>query len=702
MLSIRRLFSHITLVGVFFIALVLPVFAARADQASVSTENVTASLLSERESLMPGVTNWVVVHQKIRPGWHTYWLNPGDSGLATRLEWTLPAGFAAGDISWPAPHYFEVGGLANNGYTGDVGLLVPVSVPQGAAGSRARLAVKASWLVCETICVPEEVDLALDLPVGKQGQETAVAPEAAGVFHTARVSLPQPTAGAIFAIDGRKVAVSVPFPGEGSALAPDAKVRFFANLAGVVEPAGVQSSRIADGRLIIEMATPDAAVAPPVLDGVITIDGESRLAFAIAAPPGRIGASGATDLLGLLAALGLAFLGGLLLNLMPCVLPVLSIKALGLVGHGRDAHGKLRAQGLAYGAGILVTFALVGATVLALKAGGEAVGWGFQLQSPTVVGLLAYLLFVIGLSLAGALPSLGGGIAGVGQSLADRSGLAGSFFTGALAVLVATPCTAPFMGTALGYAFVASWPAAMATFLALGLGLAAPFVVLAFSPALVRHLPRPGAWMERLRQALAFPMFASAVWLVWVLARQAGPDAVLIVLAGAVLLAFAAWVLRAGQAGGHHAGRQMMTRGLALVSVVLALAIVQLPETRMAPAPAHTTGNWERFSPGGLKALCAAGRPIFVNVTAARCLTCIVNERVALSDPAVTMAFADRGVALVEADWTRRDPEITELLASFGRSGVPLYLVFPPGGGPPRVLPQMLTPSIVLNALAAP
>lgn len=702
MLVFKYRICRFILMAACIVGLGLPLSPASATSGSAKTENVTASLLSERTALMPGVTNWLLVHKKIREGWHTYWLNPGDSGLATKLEWTLPTGFSAGDVSWPAPHYFEVGGLGNHGYKGEVGLLVPVSVPQSAAGSTARIAVKANWLVCETICVPEEVDLAIDLPVGRQGQETAFDPDVAGPFHDARLSLPQPTAGAVFSLGAGKVSVSVPFPGNGSALPADAKVHFFASRAGVVETVGTQSSRVADGRLIIDMAAPQAAVAPPVLDGVITIDGDTRLALAIAAPPGRVGAAGSTDVLGVLAALGLAFLGGLLLNLMPCVLPVLSIKALGLVGHGRDAHGRLRAQGLAYGAGILVTFALVGATVLAIKAGGEAVGWGFQLQSPTVVGLLAYLLFVIGLSLAGALPSFGGGLTGAGQSLTERNGLAGAFFTGALAVLVATPCTAPFMGTALGYAFVTSWPVAMAIFLALGLGLAAPFVVLAFSPALVRHLPRPGPWMENLRQALAFPMFASAVWLVWVLGRQSGPDAVLIVLAGAVLLAFGAWVVRAGQAGGAHRGRMMMTRGLALVAVVLALAIVRLPETRMAPAPVHTTGNWERFSPSGLMALCAAGRPIFVNVTAAWCLTCLVNERVALSDPAVTMAFADRGVALVEADWTRRDPEITAFLASFGRSGVPLYLVFPPGGGPPRILPQVLTPSIVLNALAAP
>jgi thiol:disulfide interchange protein DsbD len=679
------------------LAMMLAPMQARA-AAQAATENVTATLLSEREALMPGTRNWVLVHQKIRPGWHTYWINPGDSGLPISLEWALPAGFSAGPIEWPAPHYFEVGGLANHGYGDEVGLLVALDVPEAAAGTEARVAVKADWLVCETICVPETVDLSITLPVGRKGQETPVSFDAMPLFAAARASLPTAVDGAAFAVSGRTLSLALPAP----ELAGEPKAHFFPLKAGVVEAAAPQSARVVDGRLVLDLAAP--ATAPDRIEGVVTVEGNPRRAFAVAATPGAVpapvsGASEGAGDLGLVRAIALAFLGGLLLNLMPCVLPVLSIKALALVGHDHDTPWKLRAHGLAYGAGVLATFAVVGGTVLALRAGGAAIGWGFQLQSPTVVAALAYLLFGVGLSLAGVLQVGAGRLAGIGQNLAGQSGLWGAFFTGALAVLVATPCTAPFMGAALGYAFVASAPAALGTFLALGIGLAAPFVILAFSPALVRLLPRPGLWMERLRQGLAFPMFGSAVWLVWVLGRQAGPDAVLAVLAGCVLIAFAAWALSEARAG-HGGVWVMLARTFAIVALVGALALARMPETAAAPAAAPSAA-WQPYDADRLAALRAEGRPVFVNATAAWCLTCLVNEKVALASAEVQAAFTENNVALVEADWTRQDPAITALLAAHGRSGVPLYLYFPPGGGAPIVLPQVLTPAIVVEAVSA-
>jgi thiol:disulfide interchange protein DsbD len=696
MATFLRFYPRGPALAALLVVLALALVPARARAAAeVATENVTATLLAEREALMPGTRNWLLVHQKIRPGWHTYWINPGDSGLPTSLEWRLPAGYAAGPIEWPAPHYFEVGGLANHGYADEVGLLVALDVPDEAVGTEARVAVTADWLVCETICVPETVDLSITLPVGRKGQETPISLDAMPLFAAARASLPAPVDDAAFAVSGRTLSLALPVPGLSGA--PQA--HFFALKAGTVEAAAPQSARLADGRLVLDLAAP--ASAPERLEGVVTVEGSPRRAFAISATPGPVPAGGpsaeAGDL-GVLRAIALAFLGGLLLNLMPCVLPVLSIKALALVGHNHDAPWKLRAHGLAYGAGVLATFAIVGGTVLALRAGGAAIGWGFQLQSPSVVAALAYLLFAVGLSLAGVLQVGAGRLAGIGQSLAGQSGLWGAFFTGALAVLVATPCTAPFMGAALAFAFVAPAPAALGTFLALGLGLAAPFVILTFSPALVRLLPRPGLWMERLRQGLAFPMFGSAVWLVWVLGRQAGPDAVLAVLAGCVLIAFAAWALAEARAG-HGGTWVLLARTFAIVALVGAFALARVPETVAAPAAAPSAA-WQPYDAGRLAALRAEGRPVFLNATAAWCLTCLVNEKVALASAEVRAAFADNNVALVEADWTRQDPAITALLAAHGRSGVPLYLYFPPGNGEPVVLPQVLTPAIVIEAIA--
>jgi thiol:disulfide interchange protein DsbD len=393
--------------------------------------------------------------------------------------------------------------------------------------------------------------------------------------------------------------------------------------------------------------------------------------------------------LGLLPALALALLGGLILNLMPCVFPVLSIKALALVNKGDH-----KAEGLAYTAGVLASFAVLAGVLIALRAGGQQVGWGFQFHSPVFVLVVAYLLFLVGLSLSG-LFEIGGSFTGVGSALAARQGLAGSFFTGVLAAVVATPCTAPFMGAGLAFALAQPAAVMLAVFLALGLGLALPFLVLAFWPAAQRWLPRPGAWMDRFKQALAFPMYAAVVWLLWVLAQQTGPDGVALALGGLVLITFGLWWR-------HSSGGSAVGTGAAMASVVLALGASAWIKPVAADVQGAGAASTEAYSAARLADLRAQNKPVFVNMTASWCISCLVNERVALSRPEVKEAFARSGVIYLKGDWTREDPAITAVLRAHGRSGVPLYLYYAPGAAAAQVLPQILTPGLVIEAISPP
>jgi thiol:disulfide interchange protein DsbD len=401
----------------------------------------------------------------------------------------------------------------------------------------------------------------------------------------------------------------------------------------------------------------------------------------------------------------LALAGGLVLNLMPCVLPVLSVKALSLIGHASRGAAVMRRHGLAYTLGVLVSFAIVAGALLSLRAAGEQIGWGFQLQSPAFVTVLAYVLFVMALSLSGVV-TLGGRVAGLGSHLAARPGYAGSFFTGGLAVVVATPCTAPFMASAIGFALTQPAPLALAVFEALGLGLALPYLALSLAPGWTRRLPRPGPWMERLQQFLAFPLYATVAWLVWVLSRQVGPTGLAAGLAGLVFLGLGAWLYESTRHSARSA--RLVVRTVAALCLIAALGLVALPGAPTAApggGPAERAGDlipWEPYTPDRLAALRARGVPVFLNVTADWCITCLVNERVALRSPEVAAGFADRGVAYLKADWTRRDPQITKMLGSFDRSGVPLYLLYPVSGAralPAQVLPQILTERVVLEAL---
>lgn len=708
--------------------------APPSDRAA--TDEVQVRLISDSTQVAPGQTLLLALEQKIAPHWHTYWKNPGDSGQPTSIEWKLPQGATASDILWPAPKRFDVGPITNYGYEDRVVLLTEIRLPQGLTpGSTATIGAEATWLVCREECIPQQATLSLSLPVGP----TAKPSLEHSALAAARAALPGPAPfAAVARLEGRDLIVSWPSTGAGGASAREVRQALFLPEAWgrIQHAAKPQLAR--DGqqwRLRMPVGDEPASAGKP-LDGLLLIDGQawavslpvsgsldagggtapantasttkSPAATTTTTPGAATGATGAVEAagLGLWAAMGLALIGGLILNLMPCVFPVLAIKALGFLHGNASTH---RRQGLAYTAGVLTAFAALGAVLLALRGAGTGVGWGFQFQSPLFVLLLAWLMFVLGLSLAGLL-SIGAGFAGVGQGLAEKPGLTGSFFTGVLATVVATPCTAPFMGAAMAYALAQPAVELMAVFLALGLGLALPYLALAWWPALQRRMPRPGPWMDLLKQALAFPMFAAAIWLVWVIAQQAGPMGVLVALAGMGLLALAAWIRTVSR---HATPRWRWTgAGAALAAVVAAAALVPTLGTVAGEDVAVRSGgsgstsgpsasaDHEPYSPERLAQLRAQGKPVFVNLTASWCITCLVNERVALSTDEVRQAFVREGVTYLKGDWTRQDPRITELLKQHDRSGVPLYLFYPAGmGSDAQVLPQLLTPGIVTTAL---
>jgi thiol:disulfide interchange protein DsbD len=695
------------------LAVLAALIAAPAIAAPVNTGHINAELVAQ-EAAVPGATVYLAVRQTIAPGWHTYWRNPGDAGNATTLAWTLPDGWKAGAIVWPTPRLLLEGKPPNQlgvyAYEGDVLLPVPVEVPaDAAAGQTVTVAVAVSFLVCEETCIPEDARLTLALPVvaGPPQPDPTWAPRIAEALARA----PKPSGlTATFAASGPKLSLAV----TGAALqgADLAGARFFPFSGTVLDHAGPQTvERGPEGLTLTVPAGYDftSGTPPKTIEGVLAL-GDRAFEISAEVGPPSAGASGLGPVAGpdggsrpgLLLALLFAFLGGLILNLMPCVFPILSMKATSLAGHAHEAKAA-RHQGLAYLAGVLATFLALAGTLIALKAAGAAVGWGFQLQSPVAVAVLAVLMLLVALNLSGVF-EIGTSLQGVGGRLADNSrGLLGSFLTGVLAVVVAAPCTAPFMGPAMGFALTQSPLVSLAVFAVLGLGLAAPFVALSFAPALLRLMPRPGPWMETLRNVLAFPMYGTAAWLIWVLAQQTGSLGLGMGLAAAVMAAFAAWLF--GRAQGRE--KAPLLRGLSILALLAAagliygLAIAPRATVALTEAAPQTRADLpsEPWSPERVAALRAEGRPVFVNFTAAWCVTCQVNDAAAISRPAVAEAFKAAGAVYLVADWTNRDATIAAALAEHGRAGVPLYLVYGADGAPPAVLPQLLTEGMVVQAI---
>ncbi len=637
----------------------------------------------------------VWIDYTLDPGWHVYWKNAGDSGEPPTATWHLPPGFTATPFDYPAPRRLPLGPLMDFGYEKRVAFPVWINTPQEASHylvpGAAPMALRAdlTWLVCRQACIPGKASLTVNLPQAASG---AGLQEKLQFAHSQVFPRPLPAGAAVFApsADGLTLAVSG-IPGEKRA-------EFFPANGSVLANAAPQVVTERKDGVALALKKDEALHGTlTALNGVLVLgDGA---AFEIAAHPGVITAQApAASAAGWLRFAGLAFVGGVILNLMPCVFPVLFIKALALVQSSTEERRTMRLHGLVYTLGIVVSFWVVVAVLLVLRAGGQQLGWGFQFQSPVFVAMIALLLFFFALSLAGMF-EVGLSVTSAGGSLANQRGLSGSFFTGVLAMVVATPCTAPLMGPAIGFALTQSAVVTFAVFTALALGLALPYLVLAFQPAWTRVLPRPGAWMEVLKQATAVPIFATVIWLVWLFAHTAGTNALIGLLAGFLLLAIAGWVL------GRWPARGAATLAAAVVVVAAIAAPVYAIRTLPAPEQASTvhvdsTKRWQTFSPALVASYQAQGRPVFVDFTADWCLSCQVNERVVLERPEVLSKLQDGKIALLRADWTRHDESIARALAGLGRSGVPTYALYPgTAGARAKVLPEVLTPGIILDAV---
>ena len=642
--------------------------------------HIAAQLDSESDSPAPGGATTIAFAMTPEPGWHGYWENPGDAGLGMSVEWTLPRGVTVGPLRYPVPETLLISGLMNHVYEGPYAILANLKVAGDVAqGTRLPVVAKAQWLACtDKVCVPESGTLRLDLVAGNG----AVAPASRTRFDAWRMHLPRPLGSqARYAVKDGRLRMAIPLPMEAEAR----DVHLFALTEGLIRYAADQRVTRKDNQMVIDTTAGEGVKDGPVQAVLRTGD---HVGFLLTAVPGPVeepqpeGQAGA-----ILAALGGALLGGLLLNIMPCVFPILGLKAMSLAKAGGDERS-VRREALAYAAGVILTCLALGGLLLALRAAGNAVGWAFQLQDPRIILTLLLLVSAIAFNLAGLfeLRPFGGG-----DSLAGKGGTMGAFWTGALVAFVATPCTGPFMAAAMGAALLLPLAAALAIFAGLGLGLALPFLLLAYIPALRSRLPRPGAWMGRFQKLLSVPMFLTALGLAWLLGQQRGVSGMTIGLGAALLLALLLWWLGARQHGGKGGGLIAGIGALAL----LAGAAIALPSA--APVRAENNATSVAFAVEKLDGLRAAKKPVFLYFTADWCLTCKANEAAAIDRAEVRAAFDKAGVTVMVGDWTSADPAITRFLESKGRSGVPLYLWYAPGKEA-VVLPQLLTPA-TLTAL---
>ncbi len=708
-LSLRSLYlGCLRLLAGLALAIALPILPAAA-QPTASTELLTGTLMSERSAATPGDTFIGALKLDMADGWHVYWKNGGDSGLPPSVVWANSPAITAGDFRFPPPHAIPLVPLMSYAYEGELVLLFDVKVAADAKiGDTLTLGGAFDYQICADICILETINLSTSIPVAA----APLADNAAGeIIAGALANLPAKLSGraAIERVD-KIFRLGVADPAVASAMANAADVRFFPN-GPHIEHFPTQPAKVGTEGVTLELRATDFATPTSVIEGLLVIEGKdgSYRSWEIApaneplpegiadgefirtkADPAAAAAPPAAplDFGGIATLLGLAFLGGLVLNLMPCVLPVLTIKAAGLVHTAHDP-AESRRHGLAYLAGIVVCFAAVGLILVALKAAGDtAVGFGFQLQYSWVTALFALVMFAVGLNLLGVF-EIGGSLAGIGGNMADKGGVSGAFFTGLLAGFVGAPCVGPFMAPAVGVALTQPAPMIVLVFVVIGLGLAAPLVLLSFTPAFAKIIPKPGRWMETFRQALAFPMFLTALWLLWVLSKQAGADGVLAVLAGGIVLAFGIWLARRYGQGlvGRSVAAALLIGGFATAPVLMNLPKEQL---LVEGSP---------WSPDEVSTLRSEGRVILVDFTATWCITCQVNKSTTLKSAEVQKAMADTNTAFLIADWTNKDKVIGEELASHGAAGIPFYLIYPASGGEPLKLDGLLSPGQIEQAI---
>lgn len=706
----------ITSTALLLLALAIRAIAQPAEP--VRSGPVEARLIADQASVLPGKSFTVGLLLRMDPDWHVYWKNPGESGLPTMVEWVLPPGFTAGPLQWPIPQRIETLGLVTYGYAGEVLLLSEITPPASLrAGQAIALSARAGWLACRVECTPGSAKLDLSLPV--ELSEPLPSPQWEAVFRQAKALLPSvaPSVRITAEADMRQIILRA----EGVPVAAGARAFFFPAAAGSIKDSAPQKVEESGSLLTLRLERAEAGEGSSRLQGLLVVSGpgqplgievDTPLAAPKPHPAVALPAGARPGLAGFLLALILAFAGGILLNLMPCVLPIVSLKVLSFIRQSEGKTGTGLRHGLFFTAGVLVSFWSIAGILVALRAGGQLLGWGFQLQDPTVLAITAALFFLIGLNLFGVF-EIGSSLTRLGSLLVGRSGNAGAFFSGLLATAVATPCTAPFMGSALGYALTRSVPVAFGVFTALALGMSAPSLLIAGLPRLIARMPKQGPWMETLRHLLGFPMMGAAIWMLFVLSALTGPSAVIWVLAALLLCGLGVWIW------GHWGGIER-PRGLRIVSGLLALLFVVgsmalaigfirdfpprdtanlAPVTRQAIRPAS---SWEAWSPQRVVQLRQQGEPVFIDFTAQWCLSCQVNERVALDHPEVRARFADLGVATLRADWTDRNDAIAQAIAGFGRAGIPLYAYYARGASEPVLLPELLTPGIVLGALGKP
>ncbi len=686
-----------------FAVVVLSAALLRAEPSRIP--HGTVDLVPAVSSIGPGAAFQVGLLFRLESGWHIYWKNPGDSGQPPRLKWELPAGLTAGEIEWPAPKRLPVGPLLDYGYEGAV--LLPITIkasPDLPANSSQSLNANLRVLVCRETCMPGKAALGLTLPVRKVVARAAA--ENANLFEQANASKPRALP-SDWKISAEETTPSILLSIAGAP--QQAKVSFIPAHANQIENAAPQViSRESQGMALDLKRTPNAPADQSLLEGLLlTEQAGVSSAYTISAQLAR-----APDVLSggtaprsapsqsLMTILLLAFGGGLILNLMPCVFPVLSIKVLSLLDSSQGERKVIQLSALIYTLGVLASFWVLVAVLLGLRAAGRNLGWGFQLQAPGFVAFLVCLLFILGLSLIGAF-EMGASLMNLGGGLTQRRKYSGSFFTGVLATVVATPCTAPLMGVAVGFALSQSPVVCTLVFTVMALGLSSPFLLMSLFPQLSRMLPRPGAWMETLKQVMSFPIFATVVWLLWVLGQQVGIDQLAKLLLALLALSIAGWV----------AGRWPQSRPARTIAVLLGIAVTLYVSVTLTPLQAGalradaadgTSGGlkWEAFSPEKLASYRASGKPVLIDFTAAWCLTCQVNDRVVFHSPEVEQRLNRSDIALLRADWTSYDPTITNLLAKFGRSGIPFYLIYAPKQTDPVILPDgILTPSTFLQNL---
>jgi thiol:disulfide interchange protein len=696
---IRR--QRLALLTLLFALLALPFANAQMQEAGdggpgpIKSQHLTAELVALSPSIAPGGTQQVGLVITLEEKWHVYWMNAGDAGEPPKITWTLPAGITAGPMQFPIPSRLPLATLMDYGYEDTVAFPVQLTAAKSLKPGPVHLDAHVRWQVCRESCIPGKAHLGLTLNVASG----ATVGPSVGALGEALSLIPTPLpAGAKFSVTGGKTDLVLTLI---TGHREDDAEFYPADQDQIVNAAEQEITALPDGVQLRIQRSPELTKLPTQLHGVIKLT--DKVAYDVTGPvtAGEVpqtsnkmkaagtAASGVTTI----TAIGLAFLGGIILNLMPCVFPVLFLKGLALVQSSGEERSRLRSHGLVYTLGILVSFWAIVAVLLILRAGGSQAGWGFQLQSPTFIALLAAGLFFFAMSLAGQF-DLGLSLTSVGGELAQKQGYTGSFFTGVLATIVATPCTAPLMGAAIGFALAQPAGITFAVFTALGLGLATPYLALSFQPAWTRILPRPGAWMEVLKQLTAVPLFATVIWLVWVYGRLyssttstgQGVDHLALLLCTLLLLAVAGWAL----------GKWPAKWGAAIAAVLLAAVGLAIPLYQ----PKDTTLVWAPYTQQALDQARAAGNPVFIDFTAAWCLSCQVNERAVLKSAEVQKQFSQHHVTLLRADWTQYDAEITKELASINRSGVPTYVIYPSTkDSAADVLPELLTKDLVLTAL---